>query len=277
MGRKAAASPSRQACGNGYPYEHVSARQLIDDLDFSRDAARPGDEAPRFELPTTDGGTVRSADLFGVRPVLLFSGSLSCPMTVSANSKLKRLHARFGGEIDFLMLYVREAHPGEHIPQPTTLAEKIDLARRLQVRDALPWPVAVDDIDGRVHRALDTRPNIAYLVGRDGRIAFRALCAGDETGLPRALAAVARGEDMAERTSRRRLVPLADGIGNLRWISRAAGPRAVKDVWRAVPPVAVLAWIADLYRPLDAKWRTASAAATVTVLAIAGARALRPR
>lgn len=276
MARKTAAS-AHVECANSYRYAHVTAHRLLSDLDFGADAARPGDESPLFDLPTAEAGRVRSSEIFGARPVLLYTGSLSCPMTPSANAKLKRLHARFGADVDFLMLYVREAHPGEDIPQPETLARKIAHARSLQARDRLPWPIAVDGVDGRVHRALDVRPNVAYLFGRNGRIAFRALCAGDRAALAKAMAAVARGKALRESTSRRRLVPLSEGIGNLRWIARAAGRRAVRDVWRAVPPVAAVAWLADLYRPLEAKWRTAAAAATVAALVVAGARALRIR
>jgi len=48
--------------------------------------------------------------------------------------------------------------------------------------------------------------------------------------------------------SRRRIGPLTDGVGNLITATRLGGSRAVGDVWRAVPPVAALAWIADLFR-----------------------------
>src|SRR5918993_6049736 len=111
-------------------------------------------------------------------------------MTASAGPVLKKLYERFGDQVGFLTVYVREAHPGDHYRQPHTFEEKAYLAREYRNRDGIPWPVAVDDIDGTLHRALDAKPNAAYLVQVDGRIAQRVLWSNDERGLRRAVRAV---------------------------------------------------------------------------------------
>ncbi|MEF2548485.1 hypothetical protein VQ045_15095 [Aurantimonas sp. E1-2-R+4] len=77
--------------------------------------------------------------------------------------------------------------------------------------------------------------------------------------------AVAKGERPPEEESTRRLVPMARGVGTMREMTRRAGPRAQSDLWRAAPPMGVMAWLADLYRPLPPAWRTAAAAATLGV------------
>lgn len=261
------------SCGRQYSYEQVTSSILLADLSFSDDAARPGDRLPDFTLPTITGTTVRRSDMLG-KPLLLFTGSLSCPMMASSNPFLRRLHRCFGDRISFLIVYVREAHPGEFCPQPRTMDQKLQAARRLKQRDSLPWLVAADTLDGSVHRALDVRPNVAYLANSEGRIIFRALCAGDRRGMRDALESAVRGRAPASANSSNRLIPLAEGIGNLRWVTRASGPRAVRDVWRAVPPVAALGWLAAAYRPLSAKWRTFAAVATLA-LATHGALRLR--
>lgn len=66
-------------------------------------------------------------------------------MTASAGPALLRLHREFADRIGFVTLYVREAHPGDRYPQPTTFEQKLPYARDYQARDAIPWPVAVDD------------------------------------------------------------------------------------------------------------------------------------
>ena len=248
-----------------YRYDHVTARILWEDLDFSSRAAQPGQLIPTFDLLTTRRRRLCNTDLLG-RPFLLFTGSITCPMAASANIFLKRLHAELGADIAFVMLYVREAHPGENWPQPRTLEEKLEHARALEIRDDLPWPIAVDDVEGTVHRALDARPNVAYLADANGKILFRALCAGDRKGMAEALESVARGERPPAAQSRRLFTPLAEGIGNLRWITSEAGPRAKRDIWHAVPPVALTAWFADMFRPLSSKWR-----AIASGVALAGA------
>ncbi len=253
----------------GYLYAHVTSAVLLKDLDFHDDVARgPGDPFPDFDLPTTDDSRFRTRTVLGRRPLLLFTSSITCPMAASAHPMLKRLHAAFGRHVEFVMLYVREAHPGEHYDQTSIPEVKLGYAQDLKTRDALPWTVAVDDPSGTVHRLFDEKPNTAYLADRDGEIVFRSLCAGDEHSLAAALQSVARGERPHIRESRRRLGPLADGIGMLREMTRQAGPRAEWDVWRAVPPVAALAWIADLYRPLPPRWRTVAAVVTIGSVAV---------
>lgn len=247
-----------------YAYEHVSSDILSEDMQFRDSAPKPGDRLPEFDLPTVDGGRLRTSDLGG-RPVLLVTGSFTCPMTASSDPILKKLHARFGAEVEFVTLYVREAHPGEHRDQARTAEEKARAARALQERDDLPWRVIVDDPDGSLHRRLDEKPNAAYLADRSGTIVFRSLWAGDERGLRQALEAVARGERPPEKESTRRLVPMARGVGTMREMTRRAGPRAQQDLWRAAPPMGVMAWLTDQYRPLPPAWRTAAAAATIGV------------
>lgn len=197
--------------------------------------------------------------------MLLVTGSYTCPMTASSDPMLKRLHARFGGRIEFVLLHVREAHPGERFDQVDEAEQKRQHARALKERDELPWTVAVDGPSGTVHRVLDGKPNAAWLTDGHGEIVYRALWAGDVRGMTQALDAVARGERPPEAISNRRIVPMARGVGMMRESARRAGPRAGADLWRAAPPMALLAWVADLYRPLPPQWRTVAAVATIGV------------
>ncbi|MBA3623178.1 MAG: redoxin domain-containing protein [Methylibium sp.] len=248
-----------------YGYRHVTPKVLFEDLGFSDDAPRPGDPLPSFDLPLTDGGRLRSDDLLGGKPVLFVTGSFTCPMTASSNPLLKDLHSQFGRDVDFVMLHVREAHPGEQREQARSPDEKMRHARDLKQRDRLPWTIAVDDPQGTLHRALDEKPNAAYLIDRSGLIVFRSLWAGDESGLRMALQSVARGEHPDPNESQRRLMPMARGIGAMREMLQHSGPRAKRDLWRSAPPMAVVAWLADLYRPLRREWRTFAAMATLGV------------
>jgi hypothetical protein len=106
------------ASARDYLYEHVSFQVLSEDMNFREDAPRPGDTLPSFELPTTDGGVFRTSDVTGRKPLLLVTGSHTCPMTASSNPHVKALHDRYGGDVDFVTLHVREAHPGERREQP---------------------------------------------------------------------------------------------------------------------------------------------------------------
>ena len=97
-------------------------------------------------------------------------GSVTCPMTASAMPLLLQLHTEFGSDVAFIMLNVREAHPGEHFRQPRTIEEKLEHARALKQFYDIPWTVAADNINGDLHRALDPKPNSAFLVNSDGSL-----------------------------------------------------------------------------------------------------------
>jgi len=93
---------------------------------------------------------------------------------------------RWGDRVAFLVVYLREAHAldspvplggADEMPiveDPLVLEERQALARVCMTRLALePIPAVVDEIDDRVGRAYEAHPDRLYLVGRDGRIAYR--------------------------------------------------------------------------------------------------------
>lgn len=169
-------------------------------------------------------------------------------MTADADPKLKHLHARFGDRIGFATLYVREAHPGDRYAQPETIERKVELARALKERDALPWPVAVDGIAGELHRRLDPKPNACYVMGTRGDVAFRALWSDDrEQVLARALDDLLAGRSpLRERSGR--LVPMMRGLPHMDEMLDEAGPVARRDLLRQAPPMYAMAKLAGLVR-----------------------------
>jgi peroxiredoxin len=260
-----------------YLYDHVTPNVLMEDMSFSEEAPRPGERLPVFDLQEVDGGRIRSSDYKGRKPLLIIMGSLTCPMTYSSNPRLKELYNAYGARVGFVMLHVREAHPGEATRQTHTMQEKMEHARELQRRDHLPWPIAVDDLAGSVHQKFDKKPNAVFLADKTGTIIYRGLWAGDDRGLEQALAAAARGAWPEETESQRRLKPMSMGVGVMQELTSDSGPGAVRDLWRSAPPMAAMAWLASLYRPLPPQWRTAAAAATVGAAALLIGSAARRR
>lgn len=65
-----------------YRIDHPTIRVVMSDMLLPGTDLGPGDRIPSFDLPTTDGGGFRSADLTADdQPVLLVFGSLTCPVT----------------------------------------------------------------------------------------------------------------------------------------------------------------------------------------------------
>src|SRR3954447_6042122 len=101
-------------------------------------------------------------------------------MTLGARPGLDHLYRDFGDRVQLVSVYTREAHPGEIYPHHTSEEQKLRHARDWAEQDQVPWPVAVDTLDGKTHRAYGPAPNSAYLIDRTGHVAFRALWAGQE-------------------------------------------------------------------------------------------------
>jgi alkyl hydroperoxide reductase subunit AhpC len=172
---------------SGYNYQHFS-RELFHDLagtEFS--GPGPGERVPDFKATTLDGEAVRLSDFAKKKNVLLVFGSATCPMTAASIGGINGLYDRFrGDEIEFLFIYVREAHPGEIIPAHGSMREKTEAARLLRDEEDMQMPILVDDLRGSIHRKYSRLPNPAFLIDKSGRVAFLSLWSKPE-GLGRAI------------------------------------------------------------------------------------------
>jgi peroxiredoxin len=155
-----------------YNYRSFDYGSEADELErWLRDGPAVGEPAPDFELADLDGNCVRMMDLLG-RPVVLEFGSYTCPIfsdRVPAMEQLAHQHP----EATFLVIYVREAHPGEIQSAHRTLAEKRSAAHKLALEEALSRRVLVDSLDGATHRAYGGAWNPVYVINANGRVVMR--------------------------------------------------------------------------------------------------------
>lgn len=89
--------------------------------------------------------------------------------------------------VEFLTVYVREAHPvdptqaatptnqraGILVRQPTSLAERCSVAERCRTALHLRSKMVVDGIDNRVGTAYAAVPDRLYVIDRQGRVAYQ--------------------------------------------------------------------------------------------------------
>ena len=87
--------------------------------------------------------------------------------------------------VEFFVVYIREAHAldgraplgGNGMPiveEPVTMAEREEVASVCMTKlDLEPIPALVDGMDNAVSRNYAAAPDRLYLVGRDGKIAYR--------------------------------------------------------------------------------------------------------
>jgi thiol-disulfide isomerase/thioredoxin len=239
---------SLEDAGRRYRFERLSLPIVLRDLHFSKDDPGPGDRVPDFDLPTVGGGRFRSSDLAETGPALMIFGSSTCPVTDNAAPGLKELYLRYGDRVRFVMVNVREAHPGKAFPQPKTLDAKIAHAKQLRDLHGFEFEVAVDDVNGTLHRALSPKPNSAYVLGSDGRIVFRAQWANDTNALAEALGSVVAGEPPRRLQSGGVLKPTLRMLRNIALVLDRAGSGAWADMWRVALPLAAIAFALKAFR-----------------------------
>ena len=147
-----------------------------------------GDMAADFELRRLDAPeqTVRLSQFRGHKPVVLVLGSYSCPPFRVNLEAVNQLHAEYADQLAFFLVYIKEAHPengwvltwnrtvGVRVQDPTTFDERAALATTCVQRMSVAMPVLVDDPDNPVARIYGGWPIRLWIVGRDGRVAYRA-------------------------------------------------------------------------------------------------------
>jgi hypothetical protein len=147
---------------------------------------RLDESAPDFTLRTADGkSAVTLSKLVGPKPVVLIFGNFTCGPFRGQAGNFEKLYHRYKDRATFLMVYVREAHPtdgwrmesndrlGVATAQPTTYAERADVAGRCGRLLGLGFPIYVDTIDDAVGARYSAMPGRFYLIDRQGKIAFK--------------------------------------------------------------------------------------------------------
>ncbi|MEX1027086.1 MAG: deiodinase-like protein [Candidatus Paceibacterota bacterium] len=152
-----------------YNYTHFKPEDYAHD---KFDAPEIGEEAPDFTAYTPEGKEVRLSDYFGT-PLVLEMGSITCPVFVGVMPRMKKLIKDFPNTT-FLVLYIREAHPGERRGAHQSNDEKQNRARECQAMYSDPREILVDNISGEAHRTYGLFPNSVYIIDSDGKIFWRA-------------------------------------------------------------------------------------------------------
>ncbi len=110
--------------------------------------------------------------------------------------RLKELYEKYRADVEFIVVYVKEAHPSDRwwlgrtrtqrlthqlmgslnridVADPVTLAQRRRVAASCQANlfDGVV-PLYVDTIANEVALAYTARPTRIYLIGRDGRVVY---------------------------------------------------------------------------------------------------------
>ena len=152
-----------------YNYQHFNPK----DYDFSNfKGPKAGERFVDFQATTLSGKTVLLSDYLD-KPIVLETGSITCPMYANTTNSMNHLQEQYPN-IHFLLLYIREAHPGRSTKAISSLDEKIDNARSTHKLYHEKREILVDNVDGHAHKIYGSMPNMTYVIAKSGIVKFRA-------------------------------------------------------------------------------------------------------
>ena len=152
-----------------YNYEHFNPK----DYNFTTFIGpKAGENFIDFEAIKLDGTKVLLSSYLD-KPIVLETGSITCPMYANTKNDMNKLQKEYP-DVHFLLLYIREAHPGAKTPQITTMKEKIEHAKLTDKYYDERREVLIDTVNGDAHKLYGSMPNMTYVIGKNGLVKFRA-------------------------------------------------------------------------------------------------------
>ena len=98
---------------------------------------------------------------------------------------LHDLWEEYRDQVDFVVVYIREAHPEEGwvvtpnrdegivINDPTSNDERVEVAAACAINLQIRMPVVVDEVDDQIASAYGALPDRLYLIDTDGLVAYQ--------------------------------------------------------------------------------------------------------
>ncbi len=152
-----------------------------------QEGPHPGEVAPDFTLPTLDGtGPLSLSSLVGEKPTVLVFGNYTCAPFRSMYPGVEPVVARFQDRVNFLFVYVREAHPcngwcmasnesaGVHVEQPLDNAARTAVAKTCMALLKPSIPVVVDVVEDTVGNQYSAMPARLYVLDKTGKVTFQS-------------------------------------------------------------------------------------------------------
>ena len=152
-----------------YNYKHFNPK----DYKFTEFVGpKAGEAYVDFQASTLEGKMVSLSDYLD-KPVVLDTGSITCPMYANTTKAMNALQDAYP-EVHFLLLYIREAHPGKRTGALKSMQEKIENAYATDRLYGEKREVLVDDLEGTAHKLYGSMPNMTYVISKSGIVKFRA-------------------------------------------------------------------------------------------------------
>lgn len=181
MAQDADSTGERQ--GDRFSGKTVRNEQEALDLILFRSANAPkaGELAPNFNLVDSSSGVMRSlSELCRDRPVVVIFGSGTCGVTCGRAEDVKGLAERFGTKANFVMIYIREAHPRNGfafepfsvIDDPENIDRRKHAAASWGKQFKMPFPILVDDMNDAAATKWASWPVRLFVVNENRKVVY---------------------------------------------------------------------------------------------------------
>lgn len=152
-----------------YNYDRFNPK----DYNFSSmSGPKVGEKMIDSEFTTLDGNKVSLLDYIG-KKIVIETGSTTCPMYVKNIKRMNELALEYS-DVIFLVVYVREAHPGEKLSGHKSLEGKVSEARKLLIIEKEGRIILVDNLSGTFHNYAGSLPEMLYILDENMKVILRS-------------------------------------------------------------------------------------------------------
>ena len=151
---------------------------------------------PLESVQLRDGSARDASEFWRDKPALVMTASITCPLARKNLAGFERLRREFGSQVNFVVVYLIEAHPdnvaspydvnaeepwlteanrtaGILRAQPQSLAERQQLAAEFAALPDCNAPVWVDRMDNRFWAWIGRASNLGLLIDQGGMVLAR--------------------------------------------------------------------------------------------------------
>lgn len=178
--------------GSFSPGDRPDTAQLIrglfaGEIGSMLEGPKVGQQAPLFRLKRAQQeGFIDLSDMIGEKPLVLVFGNFTCGPFRAFYPAVDRLHEKYRDRANFLMVYVREAHPsdgwkmesntkvGVEVSQPKSFDERIGVANQFCTKLSPKMPVVVDELSDPAGHSYSGMPARLYVIDTQGKVAFKS-------------------------------------------------------------------------------------------------------
>lgn len=212
---------------NGYNYDKFDAEhyELV-----KFDGPEMGNKASDGLVVGLDGKPRQLLDFSGPFLVLEF-GSITCPLFQSRRKTMALMGQEFP-DVSSVIVYVREAHPGNIISSHGDMDEKIKRGRQLRDTDGEGREILIDKMNGDIHAAYGSYPNAVFIINKNGCVVYRSAW-NNPMGTRKALRRLMSGKSVRAEAM---FLPAVPTIAIATF--KQAGQGSARDFFRGLPRLA---------------------------------------